>query len=115
SRCGIPQERNPAARSRLRRAHLASSPSGKSLARLSAARSPPTAGQTPEGGGFAAATVFGKGWLRLAGGAGQEVGLHEVVECAVEHRLRVPRLVIRAVVLDHLVRVEDVRADLAAE
>ena len=57
---------------------------------------------------------------RLLGGphrpAGpQELGADEAVEVAVEHALGVAHLVVRAVVLDHRVRVQDVGADLRAE
>ena len=51
----------------------------------------------------------------VRGRALQQVRAHEAVQVAVEHRLRVARLEVGAVVLHELVRVEDVRADLAAE
>ena len=41
--------------------------------------------------------------------------MDEAVEVAVEHAFGVPDLVIGSMVLDHLVRVQDVAADLAAE
>src|SRR3954466_14139781 len=43
-----------------------------------------------------------------------EVALHELVEIAVEHRVDVARLDLGAQVLDHLVGLHDVRADLTA-
>ena len=47
--------------------------------------------------------------------AGLELGADEAVEVAVEHALGVADLEVRAVVLDHRVRVQDVGADLRAE
>ena len=44
-----------------------------------------------------------------------QVRLDELVDVAVEHAVDVALLVLRAVVLDHLVRVQHVAADLAAE
>src|SRR5919204_514265 len=52
----------------------------------------------------------------LARGLGEQVGVDEAVEVAVEDALRVPGLVVRSVVLDELVRVQHVAPDvLAAE
>jgi penicillin-binding protein 1A len=48
-------------------------------------------------------------------GLGHQVGLDEAVDVAVEHAGDVAFLVLGAVVLHHLVRVQDVAADLAAE
>ena len=45
----------------------------------------------------------------------QQLGADEAVEVAVEHALGVAHLEVRAVVLDHRVRVQDVGADLRAE
>src|SRR5262245_33887650 len=44
-----------------------------------------------------------------------QVGLHELVEVAVEDAVHVAGLVLVAEVLDHLVGLHDIRADLAAE
>src|SRR5512145_2979856 len=46
---------------------------------------------------------------------GEEVGVDEAVERAVEDGLRVPHLVVGAVILDQLVRVQHVRTDLTPE
>src|ERR671918_1687468 len=51
----------------------------------------------------------------LPGGLGEQIGLDEAVEIAVEDPLCVALLDVGAVVLDELVRVQDVAADLAAE
>src|SRR4029450_4537736 len=50
-----------------------------------------------------------------AGAAALEVPLHERFEVAVEHRVHVAGLVLGPQVLDHLVRLQHVAADLAAE
>src|SRR5215218_4474208 len=53
---------------------------------------------------------------RSSGGAPPlEVGLHEGVEVTVEHALHVAGFVLGAQVLHHLVRLQDVAADLAPE
>ena len=58
-----------------------------------------------------------RSWSTVAGvgGAAAEFGGHELVEVAVQDRLDVAGLHAGPVVLDHLVGVEDVGADLAAE
>src|SRR5919201_5309089 len=50
----------------------------------------------------------------LSGRAGEQVGVDETVEVAVEHALGVADLEIRAVILDELVWVEDIAADRVA-
>src|ERR671918_2754675 len=50
-----------------------------------------------------------------AGRLGQEVGLDQAVEIPVEDTLGVPHLDVCAVILDELVRMEDVAPDLAPE
>ena len=47
----------------------------------------------------------------MPGGLGEQVGVDEGIEIAVEHALRVPDLEARPLVLDLLVRVQDVAAD----
>ena len=68
------------------------------------------AGQSsPTGSGAGSAT------RRIAARAALQLGPDEPVQVAVEHALRVARLVPGTKVLDHRVRVHDVGADLAAE
>src|SRR5918996_3609630 len=50
-----------------------------------------------------------------AGRPGQEVGLDQAVEIPVEDTLGIPHLDVRTVILDELVRMEDVAPDLAPE
>src|SRR3954470_10685140 len=57
-------------------------------------------------------------WRRLAERAARllhEIRLDEQVDVAVEHTVHVAHLLLRTVVFHHLVRVQDVAADLAAE
>ena len=51
----------------------------------------------------------------LPGSAREKVGVDESVEVAVEDALRVPGFVIGAMVLDDLVGMEDIAADLTSE
>src|SRR5207244_8199002 len=51
----------------------------------------------------------------LSRGLGQEVGVHEAVEVSVEYALGVPHLVVGAVMLDELIRVEHIASNLTPE
>ena len=67
------------------------------------------------------AGVIGRNFIRYAADAGEfaggqalELGEHEAIEVAVKDIGGRARLVVGAVVLDHLVGMQDVRADLVA-
>src|SRR5450759_2057096 len=89
-----------------------------------AGRSPSWAGRSRIAGAPPGATVtsecpaisrgFGRSADRVAGRLALQLGCHEDVQVAVKDRRRVGRLHAGPVVLDHLVRVEDVAPDLVA-